>query len=145
VIIDLLSSCFIDNRPLGQRGNKASFLAFLTREGFAADDATTIYELRCSFAHDFGLVNIATSGNATRKFTVSSSPTDEMIKQPATPWDGDYGTLTAETTTYINLRKVADEVERIVGKLKARANEGLLRTHLDDDQFRKRFFFRVDP
>jgi hypothetical protein len=102
------------------------------------DDVETLYALRCSFAHSYGLVSGAPN---KRVFRLVDDPSAPMINLRA-PWGGGYPVNSREKTI-INVRAVGDLVEDIYRDLLTRPTGSLEIVPSSEEEFRARFTFRL--
>lgn len=117
IMLDQVGDCF---RIVGGAGNGPSLLCALRDfTNLDDDDAEAIYALRCSFAHDYGLVN--PSGNYRRQhaFRLIACGDRPVVMRPATPWSGDLGYVRGKETLVdlVALGELAEGVVRRLGEL----------------------------
>jgi hypothetical protein len=135
IMVDMLATIFSPPNP-----SKAKYTGFLTSRGFQAQDADVIYELRCSLAHEFGLVN-----KPNRIFTVMANPASPMITHPANPGLLNFGSIQPHQVTTVNLEVLADRLDQMVRDMKTEAGNGSLTAVLASTELRDRFFFYIGP
>jgi hypothetical protein len=88
-------------------------LQFFTSLG--DEDHKTLYQLRCSFLHQFNLYNIEHKGYKNRHFSVHrGSP---LITYPEIEFDGNLDNISSNNSTGVSLPRVADLVEEIHKKI----------------------------
>lgn len=96
------------------------------------DQINALYALRCSYAHDYALINWDPSKQKyTYRFLVGVGKKRPMIKLPSEPWDGNFENRNPNTVTSINLELFGDHVERICNRLFALANADKLKILFD--------------
>jgi hypothetical protein len=100
-----------------------------------------LYALRCSFAHEFGLINTRSG----RCFKVTDSPGGKLIVPPRTEWDKVIPNLTAANQTTVNLVTLGSLVEAVVRSVRTHAIRGTLRAEIPIPDLQRRFGFAVVP
>ena len=114
IILDQIGKCY---RPKAK--SKRTDLSPIERAlnyftTLSEDEIAAIYSLRNAFFHDFSLFNSNSSKpKYQRTFSVLNSLTEKVVTLPKNQWDGDFINHKAGTTTYINLKALADIVEDI--------------------------------
>jgi hypothetical protein len=79
------------------------------------DERAALYALRCSFAHDFGLLNPSAHPRLRQAFHLRED--GPLVTLPAKRWDGSYP-VTRDVATTVNLREVGDLVEQIQARVR---------------------------
>jgi len=101
-------------------------------------DRQALYGLRCAFAHEFGLVN-QRPGPYQRVFRLHPSGLRRMVIPPQRTWNGKMTTASKSTATRVDLRQVADLVEKVVDGVRLSAQRGELRSRLKMADLKKQF------
>jgi hypothetical protein len=121
------------------------------------DDVWALYALRCSFAHDYGLVNRPTKQEAPNKnrrarlthwFVVTDSHTRPLVAIPDPKWDGRFHKDQARNDsmrTWVNLRKFGERTEQMVKDLQARAAKGDLTISIRFENYQRRYAMGIRP
>jgi len=107
-----------------------------------------LYALRCTFAHDYSLFNEDPSGRhplRNHAFNLTADTVSPLVEFPAARWDGTYHHTPPEQTTTVNLWRLGDLGETVVGQLRKHHRKGTLelRLALDEFQWRYGMSFRV--
>lgn len=129
IILDQIGKCF---KPLmfsnDFPANSSSILRTLKYFSDLSDDEIySIYALRCSLAHEYGLYNINKKSPAlTHHFTLRANLVTPLIELPKDQWDGEISTRTIQNCTIINLLSLGNLVEEIFMSLKTMASENQL-------------------
>lgn len=129
IILDQIGKCF---KPLMLSNelpaNSSSILRTLKYFSDLSDDEIcSLYALRCSLAHEYGLYNINKKQPAlTRHFTLRANSDTPLIELPTYQWDGIISTRTAQNCTIINLLSLGNLVELIFTSLKTMASQNQL-------------------
>ena len=77
-----------------------------------------LYALRCAFAHDFSLSNLKTPNSKhVHHFKITEGVGTLLVLYPKVEWDGNFETISAETTTVVNLELFGDMVEKLISRL----------------------------
>jgi hypothetical protein len=85
------------------------------------DEILAIYALRCAFTHDYGLVNVGRGRAAARlhhRFELVAGRTTPLVQLPAVSWNGDLSGAVRRNPTRVNLRRLGDLAEQVVGSLR---------------------------
>lgn len=92
-----------------------------------------LYALRCSFVHDYSLVNVPTNGSIrvrelrTHHFMLTApSGEGDIVKLPVQRWDGDIAHCRLRNATWVNLWALGDLAETVFSRLVDSFNEGKL-------------------
>jgi hypothetical protein len=122
VLLDQIGKCF---KPVGSPVSKEP-RAFIKAVHYFSQIADArhidaLYALRCAFAHDFSLSNVA-KPRFTHHFLVGANHYDSLMVLPSQPWDGHRATKRDYTRTYVNLWALGDEVEAACQRLFDLAN-----------------------
>jgi hypothetical protein len=132
-LLDQIGKCFRPARKPGLEGISSieRALAYFTHLKPAEREA--LYALRCSFAHEFALVNCnAKKPGLNHHFVVTAAPTGNLVTFPDTPWNGKIDDASFINVTEVNLWLFGDLVERICNDLRNRAAVGTLEIQLSD-------------
>lgn len=102
-------------------GFKRALIYFGRRvEKLSDQDLDTLYALRCSFAHDYSLINRPepqkVRARMSRLFALTWGVERPLVQDPNPLWDGDLANLPAERT-FVNLRAFEELVEAIVADI----------------------------
>lgn len=133
-LVDQIARCFVPPRTIPGATNAPypNALAGFAPPGRLTDDeAFAVYALRCSFAHEFALVNLPTNPNRTQlihHFLVTQG-TLRVVTLPSTPWDGCDSTKTDQNRTTVDLEALGDLVEAICRQLRELNELGHLQLH----------------
>ncbi len=106
-------------REVSERSFKAALIDFAS--AIDENDHAPLYALRCSLVHSFGLVNYNRDRKAKDKHRVFGlRETGDLVTPPKEPWDSSRaGARSGRMTTYINVRKLRDEVIEAVREVSA--------------------------
>lgn len=93
------------------------------------DERAALYALRCSFAHDFGLLNPRPAPpQLLHAFNLRQD--GPLVTPPAERWDGSYP-VPRLATTVVNLRAVGDLVEQVQATVRDTHRDSALELALD--------------
>lgn len=96
-----------------QNKNSSSRISFLKAlENFTnlgEEDRKVLYQLRCSFLHQFNLYNIGNDGYEDRHFSVHRGA--PLIVFPKEKFDGDLRKISNDNATSVSLPEIANVVE----------------------------------
>jgi hypothetical protein len=101
-------------------------------------DTAALYGLRCALAHDYGLWNPPPPNGPAELwhclFTLISDDTTPFIRHPPKQWDGrlPVGRFDLGMTTVVNVRKLANRVEALVGHVREMGSNGRVEIALDN-------------
>jgi hypothetical protein len=84
-------------------------------------DATTLYALRCSLAHDYSLVNIGEARAAARRRTLHhvftlTQGAPQLVQRPVHAWGGTRPNTGG--TTVVDVRRLGDLVEEVIRQVR---------------------------
>lgn len=124
-LLDQIGTCFKQKGVADDFGDVKKFKAALYRFGkFEASDdkgkiIDALYALRCSFAHDFALLNCTPAGKYNYRFSVVWETEGKMVSLPIQDWDKGFspGHHYPERMTIVNLKLFVDFVEDICSTL----------------------------
>lgn len=113
-----------------------------------------LYALRCSFVHDYSLINIPTMGNQqvrerrTHHFMLTAA--DEggpIVKLPVQRWDGDVDHCRLSNATWVNLRALGDLAEKVFHRLISHHEAGTLTIALPGglNELQSRYAMTIRP
>jgi hypothetical protein len=110
-------------------------------------EINALYALRCSFAHDYSLINIDNhydeknkhKDKLSHRFHVGIS--GKIVSLPHQKWDRDF--KNRSNVTYVNLAAFGDLVEQICHKIKKKYQEGKLELSLPIQEFMEKYFFHT--
>jgi hypothetical protein len=123
----------------------------------AEDHIWALYALRCSFAHDYGLINRPTKADMsdpkrrakmTHWFTVTDSPSRPLVTIPSPRWNGKFlkdRVKNERSWTWVNLPKFGDRTEGIIKDLQMRADAGMLTLTIPFDSYQRRYAMGIRP
>lgn len=127
VMLDQVGDCF---RVSGSLRSKPTLVAALRNFADLSDgDALALYALRCSFAHDYALVNTHRDPRLQHAFRLSATGARPVVKRPAAPWNGDLGRVRGNETL-VDLVAFGDLAEAVVRRLAEVHEAGQLRVAL---------------
>jgi len=118
------------------------------------EEIDAIYALRCSFAHDFGLVNMPPDASRrarkslTHWFALSSAPSRPLVALPPRPWDRKFRSDPArneECWTWVSVPKFGDLVEGIIDDLQVRAQNRRLVLLMRLEKYTAMYGIQVHP
>ena len=115
-ILDQLGGCYSDKQKPALPSNKSGVIKALDHfsdyaSGSSESDA--IYLLRNCLVHDSALSGKSHRGDwAIFRYNWEQP---EAIRLPATPWDGTAANLTKDRITWVNPRKLTDEISAALG------------------------------
>jgi hypothetical protein len=134
----------------------SNFEALLHWDGYVlADEAAALYALRCSFVHNYGLLNNprgrvspVRAPSLTHMFELGANGGTEVVKLGRRDFDND--TPIAEISpTFVDLRSVVDLCEQLISNLRSKhlAGDGLpIRASIPLHEFKRACFFaHPDP
>lgn len=109
------------------------------------NEINALYALRCSFAHDYSLINVDKHNQEkdkhkdklTHRFHVGIS--GKVVDLPAKKWDREF--KNRENITYINLEGFGDLVERTCQSVIRKYQENMLELSLPVEEFVEKYFF----
>ncbi|MFC4080904.1 hypothetical protein [Amycolatopsis samaneae] len=113
-----------------------------------------LYSLRCSFVHDFSLVNVPATGSQqarerrTHHFMLNDADeTGPIVKLPPQRWDGDLNHVRLLNATWVNLRSLGDLAEEVYKELVMLHDNGELVLALSGglDELKRRYAMTVRP
>src|SRR4029077_1830063 len=122
VVLDQIGKIFTDGNP----NEVVSALRRFSRPSLSSHQLDSLYALRCALSHNYSLVNKDWSKLYWRKFRLSDTATEPLVRKAAVPWKGVFGTTDRREQTSVNLRKLGGLVERIVSRLKRELEDGTL-------------------
>ncbi len=110
-------------------------------------EINALYALRCSFAHDYSLINIDNhydeknkhKDKLSHRFHVGIS--GKIVSLPHQKWDRNFKNIS--NVTYVNLAAFGDLVEQICHKIKKKYQEGKLELSLPIEEFMEKYFFHT--
>jgi hypothetical protein len=109
-LIDHVGNIFAKKSKISNSPN--SFLKAL--ESFTSleeEERKTLYQLRCSFLHQFNLYNVGNSGYEDRHFIVHRG--QPLIVFPKEKFSGDLSKISSNNATLVSLPEIANLVESI--------------------------------
>jgi len=121
------------------------------------DQIWALYALRCSFAHDYGLINRPTRAlisNAARRaamthwFAVTASPSRPLVTVPSPRWNGRFlsdPVANEKFWTWVSLPKFGDRAEEIIKNLQERGSAGALTITIPFENYRRRYAMGIRP
>jgi hypothetical protein len=152
VMLDQIGECFRPADASSLPNGTPDLIKALT---YFADEIPdrerqALYALRCSFAHDYSLVNIPSNRRTDRlhHFRLSEDPTPcPLVDLPAVPWDGDIARRSVSTATRVSLRRLGDVAESMYTRLLGLHSRRELSIALPGGaaELRARFAFTVYP
>lgn len=145
-LLDQIGKCF---RSRGVSCSKHPVRAALECFAGSSDtEAAAVYALRCSFAHDYALVNRREDPLLQHHFQVNQDETGPLVALPKTAWDGKLGNRNANNRTVVNLRALGDVTEQVVATIREMADRAELVLVLPggaDELFARYFLERFVP
>lgn len=119
-LLDQVGSCLKPKGMIVDGSEIKKSLAYFSN--LSDPEIEAIYALRCAFAHNYSLVNV----NQRRQdrqhiFTLYQGDTAPLIKLPRVPWNGDFGTVTVDNRTVVNLEAFGDLVEAVCKRAREQA------------------------
>ena len=117
-------------------------LAAATFCGIRGEDERALWALRNSLIHDFSLINIPTSRSGPTLRAFSLRTVGAMVEHPAQDWDGTFPVDQGQRTR-VNVREVAEQVERGVERARALYAAGNLDDALPELEVESRYFIRI--
>jgi hypothetical protein len=117
VMLEQIGKCY---RPAGAVARTShslvNALAFFA-PAFGDAEAYALWSLRCSFAHDYGLINDKNKKDSrlVHHFILDASedPAVPVAKLPSVGWDGKLNNLRKWNATLIDLRALGDLAEEV--------------------------------
>jgi hypothetical protein len=110
-------------------------------------EINALYALRCSFAHDYSLINIDShydqqnkqKDKLSHRFHVNIS--GKIVDLPSKKWDRNF--KNRSNVTSVNLVAFGDLVEQICQEIKKKYQEGELELSLPVEEFMEKYFFHT--
>jgi len=129
VLVDQMGTAFeLDGASAGTQSFRSALNLFARPVlPLSADEINAIYALRCSFAHDYSLVNSTTKPGLAHLFIVTWSLDRPLVDIPIPAWDGDTGAPLPPRRTIVNLKVLEELVEGMVVVVQDAARDGSLR------------------
>jgi hypothetical protein len=153
VLMDQMGTAFQPkgSSPKHTQGFRNALDLFATKVApLTEEDQAALYALRCSFAHDYSLINIPGDQKRSDLFHLfkliwTPDPSEALIELPPIPWDGTLGLGTPNYRTVVNLWKFEELAESVVGHVQelARADELELGSGLTPHEFAIRYGMNV--
>ena len=117
-------------------------------EALSDDEQAALYALRCSFAHDYSLINIPLDDRRAdlfHMFQLVWTVGGPLIELPPTPWDGTFGLGIPSHRTVVNLFEFEELTESVVVEVQdlARRDELELGSDLTSHEFALRYGMTV--
>jgi hypothetical protein len=152
VIIDQIGSSFETRGAPRPNGN--SFSMALRTFGvpvtpLSPADIDTLYALRCSFAHDYSLLNVPANRNRIPQlahlFSVTWSFDRRLVERPTTYWNGNTSAPLPIERTVVNLKAFEELVEGMIRQVQLAAESGdlILAEGMTVKEFTERYSFRI--
>ena len=112
-------------------------------------EINALYALRCSFAHDYSLINIDKHNpekdkhkdKLTHRFHVGVNRSAKVLDLPPKKWDRDF--KNKHNITYVNLEAFGDLVEQICRSIITKYQESKLELSLPVEEFVEKYFFHT--
>ena len=137
VLLDLIGECFAPAEPERTPVSDVDIVRALAHFGppeLTDDEILAVYALRCSIAHNYGLVNLGTGRLANRldhAFLLTNRPGAPLVTLPSTRWDRNL--RHAQTMrTVIDVRTLGDLAETVIANVQALDTVGALDVILVD-------------
>jgi hypothetical protein len=117
VLLDQIGTC-VRPKTAPHSTVKSGFRMALKLFSALSDaEADALYALRCSFAHDFGLVNVSHNPNLTHCFAIAILDGRTIVRLPDAPWDGKSNEAKPGNVTYVDLVAFGDFAEEICHRM----------------------------
>jgi hypothetical protein len=153
VLCDQIGTAFepldADALPPETPGFRRSLIHFGRRlQTLSEQDLDTLWALRCSFAHDYSLINRPERPNPrarfSRLFALTWSTGPPLVQDPPTLWDGDMTRL-PPGRSFVNLRAFEELVEGMVVEVQqlCRDHKLVLAGEMDARMFTARYSMRI--
>jgi hypothetical protein len=147
VLVDQIGTAFeLDGRPAGSQSFRSALDLFGRGVmSLSAGEIDALYALRCSFAHDYSLVNATTRPGLAHLFVVTWSLDRPLVDIPNPAWSGDTVAALPSKRTIVNLKVLEELVEGMVVVIQDAARAGTLRpAHgMSVKQFTERYSFGI--
>ncbi|WP_336160088.1 hypothetical protein [Amycolatopsis sp. VC5-11] len=113
-----------------------------------------LYALRCSFVHDYSLVNVPTMGSArvrelrTHHFMLTAPSGDgSVVRLPSRYWNGDISHCRLSNATWVNLWALGDLAEKVFSRLADLRSNGNLAIALEGGlrELQRRYAMTIRP
>jgi hypothetical protein len=148
VLVDQIGTAFeLDSQPATSQAFRSALEIFGQRVvALSLGEIDALYALRCSFAHDYSLVNNHASNPSLRHlFVVIWSPGRPLVALPTPPWDGNTANPLPPERTFVNLKALEELVEGMVAVIQTDAKDGALRLAggMPMKEFTERYSFRI--
>jgi hypothetical protein len=119
--------------------------------GLNDDEINALYALRCSFTHNYSLINIDSNFKGINKskdklthcFHVGVGNTGKVVELPLEKWDRDFSNISSNNITYIDLEAFGDLVEEICQKVIEKYRENKLELSLPVEEFMGKYFLHT--
>ncbi|PKO98524.1 MAG: hypothetical protein CVU13_10220 [Bacteroidetes bacterium HGW-Bacteroidetes-8] len=139
IILEQIGILFKSNlKILKENNNTPGLIVALNHfSSFSADEIDTIYALRNSLTHNFGLNNIPKRGSKSKKcykFTLMFDSSEKVIKAAPLEWDGNYNDKTDQSRTKIFIPKLCDSFEEVIKTLNSKFEEDHLILRIEDKE-----------
>ncbi|MDQ0380294.1 hypothetical protein [Amycolatopsis thermophila] len=156
VLLDQIGQCYrIRSVELKQPASDFVNALSLYAPEISFLEAQALWALRCSFAHNYGLINAPKIKNVilreqlTHHFLLdaSSDPGAPLVRLPKVKWDGQLAHCSKFNATWVDLRSLGDLVEAIYRKLVELHDENSLVLGLPGGlaELQKRFAITIHP
>ena len=121
-ILDQLGSAYSDRSKINPPREKSGIQKALQTFGAYPIDSPVsdaLYSLRNGLVHDASYTHnwVTKNRNEWRIFRIDPDQS-EAVRNPVTPWDGQHSSLTRSVITWINIRKLTDEVSGIISAVR---------------------------
>jgi hypothetical protein len=151
VLLDQIGGCLKPKNRQSKYKNGFKKALDYFESGLNDDDINALYALRCSFAHDYSLINIdknfkgidKSKDKLTHCFHVGGGKASKVVELPKERWERDFKNISDDEITYINLEALGDIVEKICSKIIDKFHRDELELSVPVEQFLKRYFFHT--
>lgn len=150
-LLDQIGGCL---KPTGKKTNYINEIKKALDyfdSGLSDEEINALYALRCSFAHNYSLINFdpkfkgknKSKDKLAHRFHVETGK-NKVVELPSVKWDGDFTNISSNNNiTYINLEAFGDLVEKIRSKLIEKYKRNELELSVPPQEFKEKYFFHA--
>jgi hypothetical protein len=151
VLLDQIGGCLKPKNRQSKYTNEFKKALDYFESGLNDDEINALYALRCSFAHNYSLINVdehfkeadKSKDKLTHCFHVGVGKPCKIVELPQKRWERDFKKISDDEITYINLEALGDLVENICSKIIDKFQRDELELTLPVEEFLKRYFFHT--
>ena len=151
VLLDQIGECLKPKSKESKYKNKVKKALDYFESGLNDDEINALYALRCSFAHNYSLINVdkyfkkadKSKDKLTHCFHVEVGKACKIVELPQKRWERDFENISDDEITYINLEALGDLVENICSKIIDKFQRDELELTVPVEEFLKRYFLHT--